>query len=124
MRGIRLIRRVVPSRLRSPLRRAFCVARTPLYLGSAVECPCCDRHFRSFAPGMMDRRANAECPACHAAERHRLLVLYLRDRTTFFTEHLRVLEIAPHASLQRKFRALPSLDYVTGDLESARADAS
>jgi SAM-dependent methyltransferase len=47
--------------------------------------------------------------------------LYLRDRTKFFEQALKVLEFAPTPVLQSKFRRLKHLEYVSADLSSTMA---
>jgi SAM-dependent methyltransferase len=80
-------------------------------------CPCCDREydFREF--GVIPR-SNALCPGCGSLERHRLLWLYLKARTDFFSRNIRVLHLAPEEILQKAFRHQNNLQYVSGDLQS------
>jgi hypothetical protein len=93
-----------------------------LYAGRGVECPVCGRRFRKFMPyGYGPVRGNALCPSCLALERHRLLWLWLRERTDFFTARPRVLHIAPERCFIAKFERLLGDDYVTADLESPLA---
>ena len=49
-------------------------------VGSGVECPICSWSGREFEPGGLAGRRNRMCPRCGSLERHRMLVLYLRDR--------------------------------------------
>ena len=65
-------------------------------------------------------RPNARCPQCGSKKRHRLLWLYLRDRTNLFTDRLRVLHFAPEKCFRKAFSALPNLDYVTADLHPGK----
>ena len=62
------------------------------------------------------------CPGCLALERHRLLWLYLNEKTSFFTQENKVLHIAPEQCFHDKFKKLENLDYKTADLESPLAD--
>lgn len=89
-----------------------------LYRGDARACPCCDGHFRALR--RFHGRPDARCPRCGALERHRLLWLFLRD--DFGLERLRghLLHVAPEVVFERKFMALPNLDYVRGDLAPQR----
>jgi SAM-dependent methyltransferase len=107
---------VIPRRLHRPLRNAVATIRAPLLRGSARTCPICEGSFRRFLPS--PGREDAICPGCYSAERHRLLWLYLRDETDFFTAPMRVLHIAPENCFQSRFRRLANLDYVTADLEA------
>jgi hypothetical protein len=90
------------------------------YLGNQVTCPCCGGHFRHFLPHAYEviARLNALCPRCHCAERHRLLWLYLHNRTNFFRDNLKVLHFAPEYIFERKIRKCSNLDYITADLLS------
>lgn len=92
-----------------------------LLYGYRFTCPICDGHFRKFLPFGVKPRPNAQCPRCGSLERHRLLWLYLRDKTNLFADNLKLLDIAPMDCLQRKFRAMPNLDYISVDLESPMA---
>ncbi|MDP2952639.1 MAG: methyltransferase domain-containing protein, partial [Chloroflexota bacterium] len=74
--------------------------------------------FRKLLPFGVKHRPNAECPRCGSLERHRLLWLYLRDRTPFFTAPLKVLDIAPMPGFQERCKKLKNLDYVSADIAS------
>ncbi|MBT1709161.1 methyltransferase domain-containing protein [Fulvivirgaceae bacterium PWU5] len=92
------------------------------YRGSAVTCPVCNTSYRTFLPyGRIKPRPNALCPQCLSLERHRLIWLYLQDKTTFFTAPLRVLHIAPEACFIPRFEKLHGDRYITGDIESPLA---
>lgn len=86
-----------------------------------IHCPCCNGNFPSFIAGGPNLRPNACCPGCGSLERHRLLCLYLKTRTNFFTEKLKVLHVAPEKILQDIFKGLPNLDYVSADIASPLA---
>jgi len=45
----------------------------------------------------------------------------LRDKTKAFVDNLKLLDMAPVDCLQRKFRAVPNIDYISVDLESPMA---
>lgn len=92
------------------------------YIGNQVECPVCQHTFRRFMPyGRKPARENALCPHCLALERHRLLWLYLHQRTDFFTKDISFLHIAPELCFLKRFAKLDNIDYTTGDLESPLA---
>jgi SAM-dependent methyltransferase len=44
------------------------------------------------------------------------MMLYLRDRTDFFTQTHQVLEISPRYLVQKKFQSMKNLTYLSGDL--------
>ena len=65
---------------------------------------------------------NRLCPNCLSLERHRLIWLYLKQRSNFFTAPLKVLHFAPEQPFLKRFKALKNLDYTTADLDSPIAD--
>lgn len=90
-----------------------------------LTCPCCHGSFSAFQPFGLVPRPNAQCPGCGALERHRLLALYLRERTNLFDAAigtLAVLYVAPEAVMQSIIRPLPHVRYVSADLSSPIAD--
>lgn len=95
-----------------------------LYKGNAVECPICENHFSTFLSYGSNKalRQNVLCPHCLSLERHRLLWLYLNERTSFFTQPHHFLHIAPEQCFHHRFKALKNITYFTGDLESPLAE--
>jgi SAM-dependent methyltransferase len=96
-----------------------------LYRGNKVTCPVCEKSFSSFLSygSAVAHRENVLCPYDLTLERHRLMWLYLKNESDFFTaDHLKVLHIAPEQCFYSKFKAQKNLDYLTGDLESPLAD--
>ncbi len=92
------------------------------YIGNRVECPVCESRFRKFLPyGRLQTRNNALCPKCLSLERHRLIWLYLKERTNFFSQNGKMLHIAPELCFIERFEALKNLDYITADIESPLA---
>lgn len=90
--------------------------------GNTYECPVSGKSYHRFLPyGRINPRPNALCPDSLSLERHRLMWLYLKDKTNFFTEKLKVLHIAPEICFMKKFQALHGDDYITADLESPLA---
>jgi|SRR5262245_1463231 len=81
-----------------------------------VTCPCCGGVYSEFLPYGLAARPNAKCPGCGSKKRHRLLWLFLRDQTNWFTGRMRVLHFAPERFFRKAFARLPNLDYVTADL--------
>ncbi|MBI4283997.1 MAG: methyltransferase domain-containing protein [Chloroflexi bacterium] len=112
------LRRIVPDRYQPQAQRIYFTVRALWYSGRRFTCPCCNGHFRTFLPFGINPRLNAQCPRCGSLERHRLLWLYLRDRTNFFKDKLKVLDIAPVPYLAQRFKALPNLNYVDADMVS------
>jgi SAM-dependent methyltransferase len=96
-----------------------------LFKGNKVECPVCEKHFSKFLSygSNIAHRENVLCPYDLTLERHRLMWLYLKDHSNFFTEHkLSVLHIAPEQCFFGRFKKQQNLHYLTGDLVSPLAD--
>jgi len=89
---------------------------------AGFECPICNEHFEAFLPFGVVQRENALCPVCHSLERHRLLWLFLQQKTNIFTApHLKVLDIAPVPFLAERFKKMPNLQYLSIDINSPYA---
>ena len=92
------------------------------YAGSNVTCPVCGKSFRKFLPyGRINPRPNALCPNCLSLERHRLIWMYLKEKTNFFNQKLSVLHIAPEACFINRFEKQHGGGYITADIESPLA---
>jgi SAM-dependent methyltransferase len=92
------------------------------YMGKAVECPICQKQYRSFLPyGRINPRPNALCPSCLSLERHRLIWLYMKEKTNFFSQKLDVLHIAPEHCFMKRFEKQHQEKYITADIESPLA---
>lgn len=92
------------------------------YYGSNVECPIDGKTYRKFLPyGRLESRPNALCPSSLSLERHRLLWLFLKEKTEFFKNPIKLLHIAPELCFMDAFEQLDNIDYVTADLESPLA---
>ncbi len=93
------------------------------YLGNKFEDPISGKKYRKLLPyGRTKVRENALAPHSMSLERHRLIWLYLREKTNFFTEPQKVLHIAPEYCFLKVFKKQRNLDYVTADLISPWAD--
>ncbi|WP_339885969.1 class I SAM-dependent methyltransferase [Polaribacter vadi] len=93
--------------------------------GNKFTDPIDGKSFRKFLPyGYGKQRENALSPSTLSLERHRLMWLFLKDETDFFTskEKLKVLHIAPEQCFLDIFRNQKNLEYTTSDLESPIAD--
>lgn len=93
--------------------------------GNKYTDPIDGRSFRKFLPyGYGKQRNNALSPSTLSLERHRLMWLFLKDETDFFTSKktLNVLHIAPEQCFLNIFRKQKNLSYITSDLESPIAD--
>ena len=93
--------------------------------GDKFTDPIDGRSFKKFLPyGYGNQRKNALSPSTLSLERHRLMWLFLKDETSFFTstKNLKVLHIAPEQCSLDIFRKQKNLNYITSDLESPIAD--
>jgi SAM-dependent methyltransferase len=91
--------------------------------GSKFEDPISGISYRRLLPyGRITNRENALAPDSMSLERHRLIWLYLQDRTNFFRDRIKFLHIAPEYCFLERFRGLKNLDYTTADLDSPWAD--
>lgn len=98
----------------------------PLLLkGNKVTCPVCGNSYRKFLSygSYKVHRSNVLCPYDLTLERHRLMWLYLKNETDFFTaDQLKMMHIAPEQCFHKLFKKQSNLDYTTGDLVSPIAD--
>jgi SAM-dependent methyltransferase len=93
----------------------------------AHHCPICESSFDEFVRGGHYGRPGAKCPECGALERHRAAWLYLdRERPWEQVDGrpFRLLHVAPEAPLERRFRRIPSVEYLSVDIEPGKAMAT
>lgn len=122
-KGFKLILNTIPRPLL--IRLSYIVK--PLFLigfrGTRYTDPIDGRSFSKFLPyGYEQQRENVLSPSTLSLERHRLLWLYLKEHTSFFTAPHKVLHFAPEQAFYSRFRKLKNLDYTTTDLNSPLAD--
>jgi SAM-dependent methyltransferase len=86
------------------------------YAGEEYICPCCGGKFRQLITGGVNNRPNAVCPKCNSFERHRLLWLYLENKTNLFTDKLRMLHVCPEYFFQKSLKSMPNLEYIGAGL--------
>lgn len=93
--------------------------------GTTYTDPIDGKSYKIFLPyGYGKQRNNVLSPSTLSLERHRLLWLYLNDKTDFFSskETKKVLHFAPEQAFYKLFRNQKNLDYTTTDLFSPLAD--
>ncbi|MBC8769690.1 class I SAM-dependent methyltransferase [Arenibacter sp. BSSL-BM3] len=91
--------------------------------GNRYTDPIDGKKFKNFLPyGYEHSRENVLSPSTLSLERHRLLWLYLKNETNFFTDKLKVLHFAPEQAFYKRFRNLSNITYTTTDLNSPLAD--
>ena len=89
------------------------------FSGNTFEDPIDGSRYRTFLPyGYQNLRKNALCPGTLSLERHRLLWLYLERKTSFLTQPLKVLHVAPEQVFYQVFKQYSHWDYTTTDLHS------
>ncbi len=94
-----------------------------LLQGKTYTDPIDGKSFRIFLPyGYGTQRNNVLSPSTLSLERHRLLWLYLKNETDFFSAPKKVLHFAPEQAFYKLFRNQKNLDYTTTDLLSPLAD--
>ena len=74
------------------------------YRGKNVECPICNSRFSKFFPYGRDSRDNALCTKCLSLERHRLLYIYLFEKSDLLKKVINVLHIAPEECFIKIFK--------------------
>ena len=89
--------------------------------GPGRECPLCGWTGRQFLPRTDPRKPSADafCPKCHSAERHRFAYLTLKDRIPRVRS---ALHFAPEAPIVGWLRSI-SGSYLSCDLEPGKAMA-
>lgn len=93
------------------------------FKGNKFTDPIDGKSFRKLLPyGYGEQRPNALSPSTLSLERHRLLWLYLKNETDFFTSQKKVLHIAPEQCFLDIFKNQQNLTYTTADLFSPLAD--
>ncbi|MDG1714694.1 class I SAM-dependent methyltransferase [Lacinutrix sp.] len=110
-----------------PLLIRFSYIVSPIFAlilkGDKFTDPIDGKSFKSFLSyGYGKQRSNVLSPSTLSLERHRLLWLYLKNETDFFSAEKKVLHFAPEQCFLKRFRTLKNLDYTTTDLLSPIAD--
>lgn len=118
---ISFVIRYIPRKYLQLVSHIFLRFIAVFYKGDKVTCSVCDHKFKKFLPYGRKARENALCPNCLALERHRLMYLFLKEQTPFFTAPLKVLHVAPEICFIERFEALNNIDYITADIESPLA---
>lgn len=117
--------RTIPRPVLIQLSLIFSKIAPLLYYGTRYEDPISGKTYRKFLPygyGGRAKRDNVLCPGSLSLERHRLLWLYLKQKTDFFTASHTMLHIAPEQCFYKLFKKQSNLNYTTGDYNSPIAD--
>ena len=91
--------------------------------GKKFTDPIDGKSFKTFLPyGYGTQRNNVLSPSTLSLERHRLLWLFLKNETDFFTSQKTLLHFAPEQAFYKRFKKMSNLEYTTTDLYSPLAD--
>lgn len=91
--------------------------------GKRFTDPIDGKSFKNLLPyGYGNQRDNVLSPSTLSLERHRLLWLYLKNETDFFSAKKKVLHFAPEQAFYKRFKKMKNLEYITTDLNSPLAD--
>ena len=125
------IKKVVARHVPRPCIDWYLEHRWPLYLGRRYHCNLCNTSFRTMVPGGslepvcndyeiigMGYQPNMTCPRCGTINRWRLLTHFIREKTDLLTAPRSLLHMAPEVHLQSIFRACPTLQYLSADLDN------
>ena len=105
------------GRVLSNLRRRIGTSRD-----SMRSCPVCRTSCRQFRQYGMVPRPEAQCPNCGSLERHRGVLLYMKQQTDLFDGRPKsMLHIAPEHCLERVLRGLSFVEYLSADLDGDQA---
>ena len=99
--------RTIPRPILIQLSLIFSKIAPFVYYGKRYEDPISGKTYRKFLPygyGGKAKRKNVLCPGSLSLERHRLLWLYLKEKTNFFTIPHRMLHIAPEQCFYKLFK--------------------
>ncbi len=92
------------------------------YKGQRYTDPIDGKSFRKFLPyGYEKTRQGVLSPSTLSLERHRLLWLFLKNGTDFFSKTHKVLHFAPEQAFYKRFKKLDNIEYTTTDLNSPLA---
>ena len=85
-------------------------------LGPKNTCPICGERSVFRTAGRKPRPRGA-CTVCGSLERHRLLYLYLEQKTDLFEAELSVLHFSPVRGLAKALKAKQNLNYVVSEYD-------
>ncbi len=120
---ISLVTRLIPRHYLHRVSHFFLKILSVFYRGKKYEDPITGITYRKLLPyGRLKSRKNALAPDSMSLERHRLLWLYLTEKTNFFKDKVKFLHVAPEYCFIKRFKKLGNVEYVTADLNSPWAD--
>ncbi len=112
----------LPEWAKRPLRDFRDVVRGVPFYGKRRICPVCGKSSRRFRQFGIVPREDAQCVHCGALERHRLIWLFLQQKTDLFDGKSKtMLHVAPEPCFESRFRERLGGGYLTADLFNPRA---
>lgn len=96
------------------IRKALRAVQHYTLKGDNTYCPLCEKHFITFLPYGVRKRANAQCPNCQSLERHRLIWLFMKEKG-ILGKPMRMLHVSPEIVFFEKFSRSKLTDYVPID---------
>ena len=120
---ISIATRVIPRHYLQHVSHFFLQIFSLFLRGNRFEDPINGIKYRKLLPsGRLKSRENAIAPDSLSLERHRLMWLFLKNKTNFFSDNLKFLHIAPEYCFLKIFKKMKNLDYLSADLNSPWAD--
>ena len=120
---ISIATRLIPRHYLQHVSHIFLRILSLFMRGNKFEDPINGIKYNKLLPyGRLKPRENALAPDSMSLERHRLMWLFLQQKTNFFTEKLKFLHVAPEFCFINLFKKMENLHYITGDLVSPWAD--
>ncbi len=117
----RKISKLLPRFIKKSIRRIQNLWNQAYYSGNQRFCPVCgktSRCFRAYTDGFVPFEA-VECAFCFSHGRHRLLWLYLNQKTNLWDgKPKKILHIAPESCFEPSLSITFEEDYVTADLHN------
>ena len=122
-RIISIVTRLIPRHYLHYVSHFFLRIISLFMRGSRFKDPINGKTYRKLLPyGRLRSRENALAPDSMSLERHRLMWLFMKEKTNFFNDNLRFLHIAPEYCFIKIFKGMKNIEYTTGDLISPWAD--
>jgi SAM-dependent methyltransferase len=120
---ISLVTRFIPRHYLQLISPFFLKIISQFMRGNKFEDPINGKTYRKLLPyGKLKVRENALAPDSMSLERHRLMWLFMKEKTNFFSTKLKLLHIAPEFCFIKIFKSMKNLEYTTADLNSPWAD--
>lgn len=123
-----ILKKIIPYSIGVKIRGAYQKILGYYYKGNKYYCSFCNNTFSKMLPGGFDfpvikekqiigggYRENNICPRCFSTDRDRLINLFLKEKTSFFTQNLKLLHIAPEGCLKAEISKHNNIEYSQGD---------